>query len=395
MKLTRRHFLVNGLRVGALVPFAPEIAWARGGGGGADERVLVVLQLSGGNDGLNTLVPHRQDAYWRSRPTLGLARGALHDLDGELGLHPAMGELAKVHAEGALAIVHGIGSPNPDRSHFRALEMWHTADPFGPAGEVGWLGRLAEQIADRDPSSTPALAIESGDLPLSMRAERFLAPTVSDPRGFREHEKAADFAAWRDLLLEGSATGELAYLRAAARSTYDAAARMAAITAKDERADYPGYELARRLKLVASLVAGGYGTRIFHLSLGGFDTHARQAPLHESLLREFSGSLAAFQRDLADKGIADRVLLFAFSEFGRRAAENGSKGTDHGSGAPAFLMGARVSPGLHGTPPDLDHLVEGDVPSTTDYRAVYTMLEQDWMGLCPSTEVEALRALAG
>src|SRR5688572_4376099 len=109
MKLTRRHFLVNGLRVGALVPFVPEISWASGGGSGADERVLVVLQLSGGNDGINTLVPHRQDSYWRSRPTLGLPRGALHDLDGEHGLHPAMGALAKVHADGALAIVHGIG----------------------------------------------------------------------------------------------------------------------------------------------------------------------------------------------------------------------------------------------------------------------------------------------
>ena len=340
-------------------------------------------------------MPYRQDGYWRIRPTLGLARGALHDLDGEHGLHPAMGDLAEVYAEGHLAIVHGIGSPNPDRSHFRALEMWHTADPFGPAGSTGWLGRMADQIAESDPRSTPALAIESGNLPLSMRGERFLAPTLADPEGFREHAAAADFAPWRQALLAGEARGDLAYLRAAARSTYDAAARMTELTAKEPKVAYPGHDLARRLKLIAALVAGDFGTRIFHLSLDGFDTHARQAPVHENLLRQFSDSLAAFQRDLEEKGIAERVLLFAFSEFGRRAAENGSKGTDHGLGAPAFLMGAKVKTGLHGTPPDLDALVEGDIQQTTDFRALYTTLERDWMNLRPSTAVAPLDVVAG
>ncbi len=394
MSFTRRSFLWNGLRVSALVPFLPELSLARSLGRGTDDRVLVVLQLTGGNDGLNTLVPHRQDSYWRIRPTLGLSRGALHDLDGEHGLHPAMNALAGIFAEGRLAIVHGVGSPNPDRSHFRALEMWHTADPFGAAGDVGWLGRLADQIAGQDPHAMAALAIEGGDLPLSMRAESFLAPTVSDPLGFREHERSADFATWRNELLEERAGADLAYLRSAARSTYAAAARMAEITSADQAADYPSYELARRLKLVASLVAGGFGTRIFHLSLSGFDTHARQAPVHEDLLRQVSSSLAAFQHDLEAKGVAERVLLFAFSEFGRRAAENGSKGTDHGSGAPAFLMGKRVRSGLHGIPPDLDALVEGDVQQTTDFRAIYTVLERDWMGLRASTEVAPFDVLA-
>jgi uncharacterized protein (DUF1501 family) len=394
MSFTRRNFLWNGLRFGALTPFLSELSFARSLGGGSGERVLVVLQLTGGNDGLNTLVPHRQDTYWRIRPTLGLSRGALHDLDGEHGLHPAMDALAKVFQEGKLAIVQGIGSPNPDRSHFRALEMWHTADPFGPAGDVGWLGRLADQIVGKDPHAIAALAIESGDLPLSMRAERFLAPTVSDPLGFREHEETGDFAEWRDALLVEQGAGDLAYLRASARSTYEAAARMAEITSAGDGADYPGYELARRLKLVASLVAGGFGTRIFHLSLGGFDTHARQAPVHEDLLRQLSSSLAAFQHDLEAKGVADRVLLFAFSEFGRRAAENGSKGTDHGCGAPAFLMGAKVRAGLHGTAPDLDALVEGDVQQTTDFRAVYSALERNWMELRSATDIAPLDVLA-
>jgi uncharacterized protein (DUF1501 family) len=364
-------------------------------GRGKDERVLVVLQLTGGNDGLNTVVPFRQDAYYRARPNLGLARGALHALDEDHGLHPAMKALAQQFAAGRVAVVQGIGSPAPDRSHFRSLEMWHTADPFAPAGDIGWLGRLADQMAARESASTPALAIEAGALPLSMRAEHFLVPTVVDENGLQTRESSASSRFWRNRLLatdskSAESSETLDWLRDASRSSHAAAQRMSEISRSHAADDYPGSELAKRLRLVASLIAGGFGTRLFHLSLNGFDTHSRQAPVHENLLRTFSEAVAAFQKDLESKGVAERVLLFAFSEFGRRVAENGSRGTDHGRGAPAFLVGKRVNAGLHGPPPDLDNLEEGDIQQSVDYRAVYTELERDWMGLKPCCDVPTL-----
>ena len=195
-------------------------------------------------------------------------------------------------------------------------------------------------------------------------------------------------------LVFASKTTASPWLRAAARATYSTAERMSTITAKDSATAYPGHALAREMALVAQLVASDFGTRIFHLSIAGFDTHARQMPVHANLLNQVSTSLLAFQRDLEALGVADRVVTLVFSEFGRRAAENASKGTDHGRGAPVFLLGP-VRGGLHGTPPDLDALVEGDVVSSTDFRAIYTELERDWMGLEPSTTLSALGLLAG
>jgi uncharacterized protein (DUF1501 family) len=394
MHLTRRRLLIDGLKVTALVPALPALGHAaRLGRAAADGRVLVVLQLTGGNDGLNTVVPHAQDEYYRARPNLGLARGALHALDEDHGLHPQMSGLGELFQEGRLAIVHGVGLPYPDRSHFRSYEIWHSARPSGPPGEVGWLGRLADQLAQREPGILPALAVEGGHLPLSMRGEHFLAPTVRDPRGFRTAEASARFADERDALVARDGAGDLGFLRAAARATYATARRMTEITSQAGGVEYPGSDLARRCALVAQLIAGDFGTRIFHLSLGGFDTHSRQAPVHADLAQRLSGALTAFQRDLEQRGVAERVVTFVFSEFGRRARENGSKGTDHGNGAPAFLLGARLRGGMHGTPPDLAHLVDGDVPVTTDFRRLYTLLERDWLGLEPSSDQTSLGIL--
>jgi uncharacterized protein (DUF1501 family) len=393
--LSRREILVNGLRVSALVPLVPSLGLARELARDRDgaERVLVVVQLTGGNDGLNTVVPSRQDAYYRLRPNLGLRRGALHALDDDYGLHPAMEGMGELFSEGRLAVVHGVGNPVPDRSHFRSLEVWHTADPFHPAGEVGWLGRMADSLAKHRPGTMPALAIEGGDLPLSMRGRDVMPPTVRDPRGFRTHEDSRPTEKLRDELAAEGGSGDLAYLRQVARTTYDTAQRMSAITEEEPKVAFPAHQLAQRLKLVSQLVRGDFGTRIFHLSMTGFDTHSRQGPVHENLMRQLSSGLTAFQRDLEAGGIADRVLTLVFSEFGRRAQENASRGTDHGAGAPVFLMGSKVRGGLCGTPPDLDALVDGDVPGTTDFRSVYTLLERDWMGEAPSSDVEALPLL--
>jgi uncharacterized protein (DUF1501 family) len=386
MITTRRQFLVDGLRVSAAVPLL-SLSGRAHGAPDPSERVLVVLQLSGGNDGLNTVVPHRQDAYYRMRPTLGQSRGSLHALDDDHGLHQELRGLGELFGEGRVAVVQGVGYPNADRSHFRSMEIWHTADPENPPGETGWLGRMADQIASTEPGRLAALHVGSGVLPLALHAKGSFAPSVKSEAGFRLRGRdLAAFARGRERILAGATTNDdLAFLRRAADTSYRAAERMAAASERAAQVEYPGHALARRLRLVARLVAGDFGTRLFQVELGGFDTHARQAPAHAGLLQELSASLTAFQRDLEASGVADRVVTLVFSEFGRRAAENASRGTDHGAGAPAFLVGAPVNGGMHGTPPDLERLESGDVPYSTDFRSLYTELERDWMGLTPST----------
>jgi len=387
MLVTRRRFLIDGLRVTALVPALASLAQPRDGSEG--ERVLVVVQLTGGNDGLNTVVPLRQDGYFRARPTLGLKPSNLHALDADHGLHPSLGGLGELFAEGLLCVVQGVGYPGANRSHFRSLEIWHSAEPAQPPRGVGWLGRMADQILLAAPGSMPALHVGDEELPLALMGRSVFAPTVRDEHSLRLAELPALAEERARLVAPGTATGELAFLRGAARSAYAAAERMERAVARPTSSAYPDLALAAKLRLIAKLVAGGFDTRLFLVTLGGFDTHARQAQLHAARLDELARSLAAFQRDLNALGARERVRTFVFSEFGRRVEENASRGTDHGAAAPVFLAGGQVHGGLKGTPPELEHLVDGDVGFTTDFRTLYTALERDWMGLEPSTSMPA------
>src|SRR5262245_6277251 len=395
MMRTRRELLVDGLRLGAALSVASGSRSSAARVGDQEPNALVVLQLTGGNDALNMVVPHRQDAYYRLRPTLALPRASLLRLDDEHGLHPEMGELAALYAEGRVAVVHGVGYPNPNRSHFRSMEIWHTGDPDGPPGGTGWMGRLADQIARRSPDALASLHIGSEVLPLALLGREYFAPSVRDETGFQLADPGRGFERRRDALTAGGSPGStLGFLRAAARQTYGAARELEAAAAAQESAAYPGFELARRLRLIARLSAADLGTRLYHVALGGFDTHARQAPAHAALLRELSQSLGAFERDLEARGASGRVLVLVFSEFGRRVEENASKGTDHGAGAPVLLVGGGVRGGTYGTAPDLTRLVEGDVPGTTDFRRIYATLEGRWLGLAPSGPIEGLDFLA-
>ncbi|MDA1267260.1 MAG: hypothetical protein O2816_19435, partial [Planctomycetota bacterium] len=225
--LTRRTLLQRGLSASAILPALSPLSLGKQPPGmdlrDSGKRCLVVLQLTGGNDGLNTVVPHAQDAYYRMRPNLGLAKGGLHALDEGHGLHPSLTGLGELYQEGQLAVVQGVGYPGADRSHFRSLEVWHTAAPHAPAGDTGWLGRLADALAKDDEQAMPALAVEPGDLPLSMRGRHVMPPTVRDPRGFQLHAGAEQIEALRDELLGASGVGEVDYLRRVARTTYDTA----------------------------------------------------------------------------------------------------------------------------------------------------------------------------
>ena len=392
MTTTRRALLIGGIQVALATPFL-----ARGGLPRLkdDEPILVVLQLTGGNDGLNTVVPHRQDAYYTSRPSLALARGSLHPLDDDHGLHPAMQGLGVHFQEGRLAVVHGVGVDDPDRSHFRSMDIWHTASLDPTSDQTGWLGRLADQVSAARPGSLAALYVGDGVLPRSLAGDAYFSPSLRDADSLRLAAPAAsDLTRGRERLLRGEpGDANLEFLREAARGTYRAAEKMEELAGRRDGASYPATKLAGQLRLVARLIEGGFGTRIFQLAIGGFDTHARQARTHEGLLREVSGALSAFQDDLRASGMAKRVVTLVFSEFGRRARENGSGGTDHGAGAPVFLLGDRVRGGLHGEAPDLGRLVDGDVPATTDLRSLYRGLEEGWMRLRPSSTAVRPQAL--
>ena len=393
MLRTRRQFLIHGIQVSAVLPMAQLHNFRPHSGD--DETILVVIQLSGGNDGLNMVVPHAQDEYYKLRPTLALKPKSLHALDDGFGLHPNMGALAEVYAEGTMAVIHGVGYPQPNRSHFRSMDIWHSADLKDEQPTCGWLGRLADQMQAADPERLVALHVGSGELPLALYGQQAFAPTARDRKGF--HLRGSDgFSRARTNMLDQSLgqNSELGFLHSAASNSYRAAERMDASVELDSSVDYPGYRLAQELKLVSQLISSHFGPRIFQLELTGFDTHVNQTRSHGELLGELSASLAAFQRDLKVSGTDTKVLTLVFSEFGRRVGENKSRGTDHGAAGPCLLVGRGVRAGMHGTPPDLRRLIDGDLPFGTDFRALYSTLEADWMKLASSTGLKSLELLS-
>ena len=383
--ITRRDFLARGLRNSTLIALAPTLPGflartAHAAGPEKDGRILVVLQLDGGNDGINTVVPFKDDGYARHRKAIRLPEGRLIKVNGEVGLHPAMRDAGKLLESGRLAIVPGVGYPNPSRSHFRSMAIWQSArlDERDHTG-LGWVGRgLDEGPTTRD-GAPAALLIGADDPPPAIRGRRSVSAALDRLDDYALSDKDAE-AKSIGSATAGDDLGQ--FLRRSLLDAYTTADRLAAVAgASDGHASYPEYELARRLGLTARLIKAGLGTRVYYLQQGGYDTHGHQLARHAPLLEELSASLRAFLDDLAASRLADRVLVLVFSEFGRRVAENGSMGTDHGTAGPVFLAGPAVKPGLTGSYPSLDDLQDGDLKMTVDFRRVYATLLQDWLGL--------------
>ena len=372
---------------------------------GKADPILGVLQLAGGNDGLNTVVPTGNDFYYKARPTLAIGRSAALRLDDHTGLHPALAPLKQLYDDGLLAVVQGVGYPNPNRSHFRSTEIWQTACDAGRVEKLGWIGRYFDHQCAGD-DATAGIAISSEE-PQSFTAAKPKGVAFQTPETYRVlGQDAADGTADEALFhqmnggdgSEGGSIGSLAGARRTGESPLDFLERVAldAQVSSDRilqiarktavRPAFPANKLGRDLELVARLIAGGMATRVYYVSHGGFDTHNNQASNHERLLRELGEAVAAFVRDLKAQGSLGRVQLMTFSEFGRRVAENGSKGTDHGTAAPLFIAGGRVKPGLHGTAPDLDpaKLDKGDLRFTTDFRSVYATVLERHLGAAPA-----------
>ena len=400
---TRREFLRTTLLGGALGWTLPsfldmtiaEMARAADGSllqieTGKDSPILVVIQLGGGNDGLNTVVPFGDDEYLRARPTLGLRKQQCIPLTDSQGLHPNLGDLKALLDEGRLAILQGVGYPNPNRSHFRSMEIWETASDAHRTEPTGWVGRYFDNhCAGADASVGVVMADQ---LPQAFASKR--------PRGITLGPNAMRSGGVNDVMggfgdtsaaNAGDSIGELSGSRRAHVSPLDYLEKVAldAQVAAEQvdrilgrpfgQPTYPVTPLARKLSVIARLIAGGMSTRVYYASLGGFDTHANQAATHANLLAQFGGALRAFVQDLEAQGNLERVAVLCFSEFGRRVRENASGGTDHGAAAPLFIAGGGLRAGLHGTPPSLaaDDLVRGDIPHQIDFRSVYaTLLER-------------------
>ncbi|HWB13655.1 MAG TPA: DUF1501 domain-containing protein [Pirellulales bacterium] len=380
--LTRRNLLKRSSLL-ALAPTVPAFLarLARASEAKADDRVLVVIQLDGGNDGINTVVPYRDEGYTKHRDRLRLPVERLHKLDDQAALHPSMRTMADLFQQQRLAIVQAVGYPNPSRSHDVSMSIWHTArlDPVEPKG-YGWLGRALDWLPPR-PGVPSAMLVGEGPLPAAVIGRQSIAGTFS-----KVEELAIQNESVRAALAPNSPGDDLeAFVRRATLDAYTTADEVTSAAArKNGNASYATSQLGQHLALVARLIEAGLPTRVYYAVQRGYDTHAAQMDTHSRLLGELSGALGGFLNDLKEAGVDDRVLVMVFSEFGRRVAENASAGTDHGTAAPMFLAGHGLKPGLIGTASSLLDLDDGDLKMTVDFRRVYATVLKNWLAVDPA-----------
>jgi len=391
MAQSRREFLKSAVGVPALLSLsgaAPGVlARAARAAEGKDRKdtVLVVVQLSGGNDGLNTVVPYADDAYGRGRKTLRLTGRDVHKIDGYAGFHPKMEGFSRLLKEGRLSIVRGVGYPNSHRGHEQAMRHWHTARPAEPQCPTGWVGRAIDVASARDAARVPGIFVGPIKRPFALTAEKAVVPSI---RTADELTLRSDGRSEPDGSARGAEENPLAdHVRQNSRAARATSRQIQAVLdGASGTGRYPSLGLAGHLKTVAELIRADVGIRIFFTELGGggiggFDNHANQRDNHAAVLGQLSRSVAAFAADLARHKCLDRVVLMTFSEFGRTVTENGRRGTGHGAAAPMFLMGGRVRAGLIGKAPSLTDL-DGDAPKHhTDFRSLYATVLESWLGL--------------
>ena len=398
MKPTRRQLLTNsalGVGLSSLMPITNRVPHfvlnsaeaASKGGKSKGENVFVVVQLSGGNDGLNTVIPYEHDVYHRSRGTLAINKQQVLKLNDEVGLHPSMGGMKALYESGRMCVIQGVGYPNPNRSHFESMDIWHSAETGLAAGRTsrttGWLGRYLDAMEGKD--DVGAIHIGGGVQPLALQGDQVRALSVRDFNGFKlktKNEKqrrhVVDLASQkrenRGALLSFLQKSTVGALKSSQR-LQDAMGRY-----KTE-INYPGNAFGQKLKTIAQLIDAELRTPIYYISLDGFDTHAQQANTHNVLLGSLSNGLKAFMDDLKLHGHDQRVTVLVFSEFGRRVKENASAGTDHGRAAPAFVLGGQVKKGIWNEHPSMTHLDAGDLIHSVDFREIYAGVLRHHLGV--------------
>lgn len=378
-KFTRRRFLQHALATGLLTATgAPLLAAAP-----QRSRVLVLVELKGANDGLNTVIPYADPAYRSLRPNLAIARDAVVQLDETRGLHPAMKPLLPLWQRGELAIIEGLGYPSPNRSHFRSIDIWESASGADAFLGAGWLSPYLQSRTDQ---RFVALGEDAG--PMAGSPENTLLignfdAFVNNAQRLRQLESATPNPALRHLLSVQNSMQSAALAFAESSQQYTL------------KTPFPSTGLARDLAKVAELIATQPSVGIYKVGLAGFDTHANQLPRHRRLLDQLSTALAAFATEMRAQGRWQDVLVMTYSEFGRRAVENGSGGTDHGTAAPHLLVGGAVSGGFFGQTPSLTRLSQDDLEHTTDYRCYYRTVARNWLGFDQISALRDYRPISG
>lgn len=347
----------------------------------AGGRRLVVVQLGGGNDGLNTIVPFRNDLYYKARPTLALReQNGLLLLDKDLALNPNMTALKGLYDQGKLTVLNAVGYPNPDRSHFRSMDIWQTGSAADEYLTTGWLGRYLDAACSG--CTTGHAGIEVDDtLSLAMKGSRKKGLALKNPQKLRDVTRNRVL---RAASRESAASGlqELDYLYKTLAETASSADYLYEKSkVYQSKQPYPNTDFAKSLKTTAELINSGLDTRVYYASLSGFDTHVRQQEQQGKLLKDLSDGLGAFVQDLQQAGNLDSTLILVFSEFGRRVGQNASNGTDHGTANNVLLLGGKLrQPGVANAAPDLSDLDNGDLRHQVDFRSIYASILHDWLG---------------
>lgn len=357
------------------------------------DRILILVELHGGNDGLNTLVPYSDERYYQARPHLAISRERVLQLSPSVGLHYALEPLMSLWEKQQLAIIQGVGYPDPNRSHFRSIEIWDTASASQQVLDEGWLARLFETHPLPAEFAADGILLGQRDGgPLSGKTVRTIA--LHDPQQFLQqasHVKAVE---------QSSTNRALAHILQVQRELTHAAGDLAARLQQVPplQTTFPPSPIGRQLETAAQLLTAKVPVAVIKVSQTGFDTHAGQLGHHERLLKELAEGLAAFRQTMVQAGLWDRVLLMTYSEFGRRVGENASGGTDHGTAAPHLFLGGSVKGGLYGSLPLLNDLQEGDLKYRVDYRSLYATVMRSWWGIPGTTivgpEYQAINCLA-
>ncbi|MGH7684512.1 MAG: DUF1501 domain-containing protein [Vulcanimicrobiaceae bacterium] len=392
MRLPRQKFLIGSIagllvaqRSGELFsralaqPLLPDATSTSG------ERVLVLINLQGGNDGLNTVVPYSMPQYYRYRPSIGVPQNDVLRLNNEVGFNPSLRSFKAMFDKQQVAVIQGVGYPKPDHSHFRSQEIWQTADPASYAA-TGWLGRYLDNANLPAGNLFEAVAL-SPVLPEVFGSRKFDVPAIDgNLRGYglASDKRKGGAQAFRSMMSDERMPFTSPYLAKITEIETNAQKGSEELPKLVEGyktdVQYPATNLGRSLALAAQMVGSKLGTRVIYVTHGSFDTHTYQKATQDRLLQQFSDAVSAFYADLAAHGNDKRVLTMTFSEFGRRVAENASRGTDHGEAAPLFLVGGAVKGGVYGRHPSLDDLDNGDIKFTTDFRSVYATVVERWLG---------------
>ncbi|MDH3649281.1 MAG: DUF1501 domain-containing protein [Saprospiraceae bacterium] len=348
--------------------------------------VLVVIQLSGGNDGLNAIVPYQDDVYYQNRPTIGIRPEHLLKMSDMMGLHPAMAPLREIYDSGEMTVVNGVGYPNPNRSHFRSMDIWHSAGDGHRNEQTGWIGRYLDSNCNQ--CAVPYHALEIGDeLSLALKGHQRDGFAMRNPNKLKKTATNPFHVYLAKNYLDRDLGNNVDYLYKTMIEVQESATYLYQQSKKKtSRTSYPRHPFAIGLKQIAELIMAGTDTKIYYISLSGFDTHVNQGVRQSFLLKNYSEAVSAFIKDLKANNLLDDTLVMTFSEFGRRVKENGSRGTDHGTANNVFFFGGRLTkPGMYNSMTDLTQLDQGDLKHQVDFRSLYASLLEDWLGSSAST----------